>query len=299
MANYDDAGRELVRFSPAFRSGELQVPPGLTMLHSLTGFLDAGAAGALAVNEMLTELPSTVVAEFDLDVLYDYRARRPRMTFLTDHYGQMEMPQLQVLLMKDTVGDPFLLLTGPEPDFRWQAFAASVTQVARVLQPELVVGMHAIPWPAPHTRPVQLTRHSATRSLVGDQVPMVGDIEVPGHVAGLLEITLAEAGFTTMGFAAHVPHYVSATEYPPAGHALLHAVEQATGLVLPATLELRASEAAAEIDSQVGQSGELSEILNVLEQQYDQRVMQVEVDADDIAAQVEQFLADREEQGDA
>lgn len=297
MVNYDDAGRDLVRFSPAFRSGHLHVPAGLTMLHSLTGFLDAGAAGALAVNEMLTELPSEQVAEFDLDVLYDYRARRPRMTFLTDHYGDLEFPQLQVLQMRDAVGAPFLLLTGPEPDFRWQAFAASVSQVARVLQPSMVVGMHAIPWPAPHTRPVQLTKHSATPELLGEHVPMVGDIEVPGHVAGMLEISLARDGFTTMGFAAHVPHYVAGTEYPAAGQALLSAVEETTGLALPNTLELRASEANAEIDSQVSQSGELSEILGVLEQQYDSRLM--EVDADDIAAQVEQFLAEREDEGDA
>ena len=61
------------------------VPPGLVLLHNLTGFLDAGAAGSLAVGHLLSTLEHETVVSFDIDSLFDYRARRPRMTFLTDH----------------------------------------------------------------------------------------------------------------------------------------------------------------------------------------------------------------------
>ena len=93
------------------------------LLHNLTGFLDAGAAGKIAVDSLCAALPCEPVAEFDLDAIYDYRARRPRMTFLTDHYGEIEMPSLRVDRLRDLAGTEFLVLHGPEPDFRWRAFA--------------------------------------------------------------------------------------------------------------------------------------------------------------------------------
>jgi len=60
-----------------------------------------------------------VIARFDVDDLIDYRARRPPMTFDTDHWQDYAAPELAVHLVHDAAGTPFLLLTGPEPDRRW------------------------------------------------------------------------------------------------------------------------------------------------------------------------------------
>ena len=45
---------------------------------------------------------------------------------------------------------------GPEPDFRWQAFANAVAELAVALQVRLMVGLGGFPAGAPHTRPVKL-----------------------------------------------------------------------------------------------------------------------------------------------
>ena len=51
------------------------------LVHALTGFVDAGQAGHLAVAHLLANLERRVVATFDIDQLLDYRSGRPMMTF--------------------------------------------------------------------------------------------------------------------------------------------------------------------------------------------------------------------------
>ena len=87
----------------------------LVLVHALSGFVDAGSAAGLAVNHLLAELSNRVVARFDVDQLYDYRARRPRMVFEGDRYTTVDLPELVLHEVRDTADRRFLLLTGPEP----------------------------------------------------------------------------------------------------------------------------------------------------------------------------------------
>jgi hypothetical protein len=59
---------------------------GPVLVYSLDGFLDAGSAGSLAVRHLLEAGQGRVVASFDIDAFYDYRARRPPMTFSENRY---------------------------------------------------------------------------------------------------------------------------------------------------------------------------------------------------------------------
>jgi hypothetical protein len=281
------------------------------LLHSLTGFLDAGAAGRLAVEQLLRNLDSTPVATFDVDAMYDYRARRPRMTFLSDHYETVELPELEMSLLHDVSGTPFLLLHGVEPDFGWQRFTDAVRSLVDRFSVPLTVGMHAVPWPAPHTRPIGLTAHATDPDLVAGRTSWVGALEVPGHLAGLLELRLGRAGHPAMGFAAHVPHYLANIEYPRASLALLEAVSAATGLLLPLDALREAAERTdREADAQIAQEETNVEAVHALEQQYDAFVAQAGgvpgsagtrgqqlPSGDELAAQVEQFLAEMDERG--
>ncbi|MGL5825606.1 MAG: PAC2 family protein, partial [Nocardioides sp.] len=105
---------------------ELAEAESLTMVISLDGFLDAGHASALAASTLADSADGPVVATFDVDQFFDYRARRPVMSFVRDHYRDYQAPRLVVRLRRDTAGTPYLLLRGPEPDTRWEAFARGV-----------------------------------------------------------------------------------------------------------------------------------------------------------------------------
>jgi hypothetical protein len=279
------------------------------LVHSMAGFLDAGSAGRLAVASLMETHEHRRIATFNLDGLYDYRARRPRMTFITDHYESVELPELVLSELSSASGNRFLLLHGVEPDFGWQGIVAAVISLVDRFDVSLTVGMHAIPWPAPHTRPVSLTAHATDRSLIEGRTSWVGALEVPGHIAGLLELELGQTEHRAMGFAAHVPHYLAAAEYPRAAVALLEAVSSATGLDLPlSALREAADRTDSEIAAQVATSPENLEAVHALENQFDAFVSQLgspqpEVfdgplpTGDEIAAQVESFLAEMDARG--
>jgi hypothetical protein len=110
-----------------------QESAGLVMLYHFDGYIDAGETGDQIVDRLLDTLPHQVVARFDHDRLVDYRARRPLLTFKRDRWTDYEVPTLDVRLVQDATGAPFLLLSGPEPDVEWERFAVAVQQIVERL----------------------------------------------------------------------------------------------------------------------------------------------------------------------
>jgi hypothetical protein len=243
---------------------------GPVLLHSLDGFLDAGNAAALAVAHLLGHSAGRVVASFDIDSFYDYRARRPPMTFSENHYEGYEPPRLVVRLCTDELSTPYLLMHGPEPDTHWEAFARAVLTVVETFDVRLTVGMGAVPMAVPHTRPVMLTNHGTSPDLLLADNVWRGRIRVPSSAQGLLEIRLGEWGHPALGFVAHIPHYVAQLDYPSAAATMLESVEVVTGLQWPLEdLEAAGEAKLAEIADQIEDSAEVREVVSGLEQQYD------------------------------
>src|SRR6478735_6587649 len=241
---------------------------GPVMIHALEGFSDAGHAIRLAAQYLKNNLDTELVASFAIDELLDYRSRRPLMTFKTDHFTHYEEPELSLYALRDSVGTPFLLLAGMEPDLRWERFITAVRLLAEQLGVRRVIGLGTIPMAVPHTRPVMLTAHSNDKELIADHTPWVGEIQVPASVSNLLEFRMAQHGHEVVGYTVHVPHYLAQTAYPPAAEALLAEVARTGSLQLP--LE-KLSEAGAEvygkINEQVEASTEVAQVVTGLERQ--------------------------------
>ncbi|MDX6244952.1 MAG: hypothetical protein QOE76_2675, partial [Frankiales bacterium] len=135
-------------------------------------------------------------------------------------------------------------------------------------------------------------------------------VQVPGSAAHLLEFRLAQAGRASMGFATHVPHYLAQTDYPSAAELLLTSVASAGGLVLNTeALHSAAERIRDEVDQQIGPTGEVADVVHALEAQYDAYVRGRQgtnliagngplPTADELAAELERFLADHSESGD-
>jgi predicted ATP-grasp superfamily ATP-dependent carboligase len=272
----------------------------LVLVHALDGFLDAGNAGRLAADQLA--VGSRVVASFDLDQLYDYRGRRPPLTFSEDHYENYAAPRLVVRLAEDDDGTPYLLLTGPEPDYQWERFTEAVRGLLTRFGVTLTVGLGAVPMALPHTRPLMLTTHSAQPEELETSNIWKGNIRVPGSAAAVLELRLGQWGHRCMGFVAHVPHYVAQHDYPQAAVELVEAVARHTGLRLqPGELVQAAGKRATEIAEQVEASEEIREAVEALEQQYDAFTRASEQSllaedtplpsAEELGAEFERFLA--------
>ena len=253
----------------------------LTMVVVLDGFLDAGNAAAIASRHLIdttdlrgdqarSDQPGTVVATFDVDKLHDYRARRPPMSFVRDHYEAYETPRLVVRLLRDTGHTPYLLLHGPEPDTRWEGFAAGVREVVERFGVTRVVGMGSVPMAVPHTRPIAITHHANDPDLLVGESRWRGELRIPGSAQALLEIRLGEWGHPALGFVAHIPHYLAQLDYPRASAALLEQVELAGRLTVDLTdLHTLAEEREGEIGHYLAANEEVADVVGALERQYD------------------------------
>ncbi len=273
------------------------------LIQALSGFVDAGNATAILRDHLLESGDAQLVATFDADQLIDYRSRRPVMTFVEDHWESYDEPTLGLYALRDDTGAPFLLLAGAEPDLRWNQFTADVISLIERLDVRLSIGLNAIPMAVPHTRPAGITAHGTRPELVAGYEPWLDRVQVPGSAGNLLEYRLGQAGRDALGFAVHVPHYLAQSGYPAAAEALLGAVSRATGLLLPVEgLRSAAQEVGADIDRQVAQADDASNLVRALEQQYDAFVRgresahQLPVDqplptADELGAELERFLA--------
>lgn len=242
----------------------------LTMVVVLDGFLDAGNAAARAAQHLVDASDGPVVATFDVDQFHDYRARRPPMSFVRDHYEAYDAPRLVVRLLADTAGEPFLLLNGPEPDNRWEAFCRSVREVVERFGVTLVVGMGAVPMAVPHTRPIAITPHANRSELLTGESPWRGELRVPSSAQALLELRLGEWGHPALGFVAHIPHYLAQMDYPRASAALLEQVEIAGRLMVDLSgLRAEAEDREAEISRYLSANEEVADVVAALERQYD------------------------------
>lgn len=281
------------------------VPRDLVMVHALDGFVDAGAAGRQAREHLLATGNPQLVASFDIDQLFDYRARRPMMVFARDHWESYDDPELTLNLLADDDGAPYLLLSGPEPDMQWERFVAAVMSLVDQLGVRLTVGLNSIPMGVPHTRPAGVTAHASRAELLDGYRPWIDSVAVPASVGHLLEYRLASSGHDSAGFAVHVPQYLSQAEYPLASAELIEALSRMTGLALPtAALREGAELARAQIDAQVAEAPEVASVVQALEEQYDafvagrERTLLADPEttlptADELGAEFEKFLAEQ------
>lgn len=275
---------------------------------ALGSLVDAGNTQKLMTAHLLGTLEHTVVASFDVDQLIDYRGRRPLMTFDRDHFSDYEDPAMLLYRVMDAEGTPFYLLAGPEPDYQWERVIEAIRQLVRRLGIGLVVSAQGIPMGVPHTRPVGMTQHASNPSLIPDNEAVFGTVQLPGSLDSLLHLRLGESGVDTIGFAVHVPHYLTQMDFGDAAVAGMRAVAAATGLDIPMNeLSALAGLHRAEIAQQVQDSDEVQEIVHGLEQQYDafteglkrQSLLATEMaelpSADEIGAELERFLAQEDD----
>jgi proteasome assembly chaperone (PAC2) family protein len=288
-----------------FPAPQLSSPDGRgpVLIHALQGFSDAGHAIRLAAAHLRDALDTELVASFAIDELLDYRSRRPLMTFKTDHFTSYDEPELSLYALHDSVGTPFLLLAGMEPDLKWERFITAVRLLAERLGVRQTIGLGTIPMAVPHTRPVTLTAHSNNRELIAEHTPWIAEVQVPASASNLLEYRMAQHGHEVVGFTAHVPHYLAQTDYPDAAQLLLEQVAKTGALQLPLTaLSEAATEVRAKIDEQVEASSEVAQVVEALERQYDAFMTAQEnrsllardeelPSGDEIGAEFERFLA--------
>lgn len=269
-----------------------------TLVITLGAFGDTGHVQRLLNSHALNQLTNYEVGKFDIDQLHDYTGRRPSVSFDYDHFKDYSTPEMVVHHITDVNGTPFLLLTGPEPSFRWERLASSIEELNEHLGIKQTVFLQSLPSPTPHTRPTYVNAFASRPELITDWSKLAVNVQMPATFTSMLSVRLTEAAQDVIGLVAHVPHYLADIEYPDATVQLLGALRSLTQLDIPNGELAKACEMTREmINSQVAESPELQQAIVALETRYDQGQKPGTLPggknlptADEIGEEVEAFL---------
>jgi predicted ATP-grasp superfamily ATP-dependent carboligase len=194
-------------------------------------------------------------------------------------------------------------MIGIEPQNRWKHYSRSVVEVARESGAELVVTLGGFLADTPHTRPVPVTG-SADGELADTLGLAPSSYEGPTGIVGVVHEACREAGIASASLWAAVPHYISVSPNPKAALALLSRLALLLDTRFDTTkLSQDAVSFEREVSQAVSADEKISRYVRELESRADERA---EDDADeesppllasgdDIAAQIERYLAEREE----
>jgi hypothetical protein len=264
-----------------------------SMVVALDGWVDAGASATTAAG--LVGADGNVIATFDADRLFDYRARRPILEIADGRLSELTWPEFVIRLVRIDDRD-VLVLTGPEPDYRWPRLADAVVEVATSLGVIEWISLGAIPAAVPHTRPVPILGTASRPGLLrGDiQAGPTGLLRVPSALVSVLEMRAAEAGIAAVGYFAQVPHYVSGP-YPAAALQLLTSVGRHLGIDLDGgPLAEEADEMRTRLDAATAIDENTRSYVERLETMVDEERLPA---GDDLISEIERFLRDQGSEG--
>jgi proteasome assembly chaperone (PAC2) family protein len=233
-------------------------PDGLrapALVCAFRGWNDAGEAATSALSFVGASLDAARFATIDPEEFVDFQATRPDVKLVDGLSRRIEWPQWEIQEARvPRAPRDLVILSGPEPSYRWRAFSSLVTELAEALGVQLVVTLGALLADVPHSRPVSVTGLASDLALIerlGLQAPTY---EGPTGIVGVLHSACADAGMPSASLWAAVPHYVAVAPNPKGALALLRRLESLVGVTVDAT-ELET--AAADYERQVTRAVEL------------------------------------------
>lgn len=265
------------------------------MIVAFDAWVDAGSAATRAAGLLAQDARS--IAGIEADRLYDYRARRPTLHIDDGRPRSLDWPRLGVVHRRFSQRD-VLILTGPEPDYRWQELSRELVMLAQDLGVNEWLTLGAIPAAVPHTRPVTVLGITTRDGLLkgGIEAGPVGSMRVPAAAVSVIDLAVAEAGIPSLGYFAQVPHYVSGV-YPAAAVALIRAVEPHIGdVVTTAVLEREARAVAARLDKATTVDGSTRSYVERLEEMSDEEALPT---GEELIDEIERFLRERGSEEDS
>ena len=233
-------------------------PDGLrapALVCAFKGWNDAGEAATSAIAFMGAALDASRFATIDSEEYVDFQATRPLVKLVEGRTRMIEWPEWEIYEARVPLAPrDLVILTGPEPSYRWRDFCARVVELAEALGVQLVVTLGALLADVPHSRPVSVSAYASDPALVERLSLQSPTYEGPTGIVGVLQSACAEAGMPAASLWAAVPHYVAVAPNPKGALAILRRLESLVGVTVDASdLET----AAVDYERQVSRAVEL------------------------------------------
>ncbi len=273
------------------------------LIAGFTGWNDAAEAASLAVSTAGEEWGAGRFGGFDGEAFFDYQTIRPQIKLIEGVTRTVEWPEN---VLSATTADPLeggrgaILLSGPEPSFRWKTFCGAVVDLARELDVSLVVTLGALLADVPHSRPTSVAANAQDPALVEGLKLSASRYEGPTGITGVLHRYCAEEGLPAVSLWASVPHYLPSVPSAPAALALLQNLQTLLGGALDTSrLERTSRDYQTQVSAAVAQDSDLASYVRMLEERHDSQAEGQTRDlpsGDDLVDELERFLREKGEE---
>jgi PAC2 family len=271
------------------------------LISAFTGWNDAAEAASVTLATLRDAWEARRFGAFDAEEFFDYQTTRPQIKLVEGVTRRVEWPENLLSATASSVeaagGRGVILLSGPEPNFRWRAFSGAVIELAKELGVEVVVTLGALLADVPHSRPVAVAANSQDPALVESLGLSASRYEGPTGITGVLHRACAEAGLPSVSFWASVPHYLPAVPSAPGALALVESLSNLLGIeVDTSNLERGAATYQEQVSAAVSQDSDLSSYVRMLEERFDSQTSQAPKNlpsGDELARELEHFLRDQ------
>src|SRR3954454_17844177 len=227
-------------------------PDGLrapALVCAFKGWNDAGESASSALTFLGAGLGAERFAVIDPEEFVDFQAARPTVRLVEGQQRAIDWPDIEVFEARvPRAPRDLVILSGPEPAYRWRTFCDTVIELAEALGVQMVVTLGALLADVPHSRPVNVSAYASDDALVERLGLAPPTYEGPTGIVGVLHDAFASAGMRRAALWAAVPHYVAVVPNPKGALALLRRLESLIGVTVDAA-ELE--DAAAEYERQV------------------------------------------------
>lgn len=283
------------------RRPELERP---VLIAGFTGWNDAAEAASLAVRTMGEQWEVRRFGAFDGEEFFDYQTTRPQIKLVEGVTRTIEWPENELSATEARVGaldgSGAILLSGPEPNFRWRTFSQAVVDLAHELDVRLVITLGALLADVPHSRPVSVAANAQDPSLVENLGLTASRYEGPTGITGVLHRYCASKNLPSVSFWASVPHYLSSVPSAPAALALLQSLSNLLGTSFDTThLNSTSEDYQRQVSVAVAQDSDLASYVRMLEERYDAQTESGERNlpsGDELARELERFLREKGEE---
>jgi len=259
------------------------------LVAALDGWVDAGSAATTAAARLAEG--GEVVVRFEPDAIFDYRSRRPTLEIVDGRPAKLTWPELTIRRSRID-GRDVLILTGAEPDDRWQQIAHDMVELSEELDVRQLISLGAIPAAVPHTRPVTILGTESEAGLLKANVQPgpSGVLRVPSAAISVIDYEISHAGVPSVGYFAQIPHYVSGP-YPAAAIELLRALSTHLDVTVPTdALTREAKMLTKRLDAAAAADESTRTYVSRLESMADESRLP---SGDDLISDIEKFLRER------
>jgi proteasome assembly chaperone (PAC2) family protein len=279
------------------------------LVAAFAGWNDAGDAATAAADWLIRQDDPVRIASIDPDVHIDYQSHRPHIELVGGVTRSVAWPANEYFAVSCPERD-LVVLRGIEPNVRWSSFCRAVVTVASETGCDTVVTLGALLGDVPHTRPVRLTGSTSDPQLIDELDLARSQYEGPTGIVGVLHDVCSRSGLRSVSLWAPVPHYVASPPNPPATRALLERFAHLADLELDLHgLDQLVDLWRVQVDHAIRDDDDVRNYVRELEGRIDAEDAEARgivlgghpagggsvPDADALAAEVEQFLREQDD----